>query len=209
MVFDVRPSSPRAARTRAALLQAGLHLLADHTIDAIAVDQIVDRAGVAKGSFFNHFDDKHAFATAVADAIRGDLEGKVTAANEGLADPFARLARGMRIAAEFALRERRRTLVMLRSADHLTGVRHPLNKGVSADIQSVTASGSTWSGVAEWGALYWLGLCQVLMADIAARAPERAEAADALAAILACGLAGLGLSPARASILATTEILNA
>lgn len=207
MSSNVRSPSPRATRTRAALIDAGLQILADRPIDAVAVDHIVDRAGVAKGSFFNHFEDKQAFAAAVADEIRADLEAKVMAANNGLSDPFARLARGMRIAAEFALDERRRTLVMLRSSDHLTGVRHPLNQGVSADIAAAKASGITRAELADWGVLYWLGLCQVLMADIAGRAPERGEAADALAAMLACGLAGLGLPEDRARSLSGVEVL--
>ena len=48
---------PRAARTRAALLAAGFDLLVERPIDAIPIDDVVARAGVAKGSFFNHFAD--------------------------------------------------------------------------------------------------------------------------------------------------------
>ena len=66
--------SPRAARTRAALLDAGLDLLADRPIDAIAIDELVAAAGVAKGSFFNHFGDKYGFANAIAEAIRTLLD---------------------------------------------------------------------------------------------------------------------------------------
>ncbi|MEY4952880.1 MAG: hypothetical protein RL299_1304, partial [Pseudomonadota bacterium] len=43
---------PRAARTRQALIEAGFELLAERPIDAVAIDEVVTRAGVAKGSFF-------------------------------------------------------------------------------------------------------------------------------------------------------------
>jgi len=56
------PANPRAQRTYRALVDAGLELLAERPIDALAIDEIVGRAGVAKGSFFNHFADKPALA---------------------------------------------------------------------------------------------------------------------------------------------------
>ncbi len=192
MNTSLEPATTRAARTRAALLDAGLEIFAERPVDAVAIDQIVARAGVAKGSFFNHFADKPGFAAAIADAIRADLEGRVAAANGAVADPFERLANGMAVAAEFALDERRSTLVMLRAASHLGGVHHPLNEGVSADMAAAAATGRTRSGAAEWGVLYWLGLCQVLMADIAARAPDRSDVAHALRGIAQLGLSGLG-----------------
>ena len=47
----------RSAPTRAALVAAGFDLLVERPIDAIPIDEVVKRAGVAKGSFFNHFRD--------------------------------------------------------------------------------------------------------------------------------------------------------
>jgi hypothetical protein len=51
-----RPAPKADARynkTRKALLDAGLDLLSDLSEDGINVDEIVRRAGVAKGSFYN------------------------------------------------------------------------------------------------------------------------------------------------------------
>ena len=87
--------SPRAARTRTALLEAGLDLLADRPIDAIAIDELVAAAGVAKGSFFNHFGDKYGFANAIGEAIRSDIEALIGALNADERDPLARLCGGM------------------------------------------------------------------------------------------------------------------
>ena len=52
------PLPPRGERTRHALLAAGHQLLADRSIDALAVDDIVQAAGVAKGTFYIHFESK-------------------------------------------------------------------------------------------------------------------------------------------------------
>ena len=60
---------PRRLRTRAALLASGAELLGQRPIDAIAINEIVEHAGVAKGSFFNHFADKDdCFLAALTDA---------------------------------------------------------------------------------------------------------------------------------------------
>ena len=42
--------SPRAARTRTALVAAGFDLLAAKPIDALTIDEVVAAAGVAKGA---------------------------------------------------------------------------------------------------------------------------------------------------------------
>jgi AcrR family transcriptional regulator len=101
-------------RTRAALIEAGADLLAQRPIDAIPINDIVQAAGVAKGSFFNHFDDKDAFAAAIATEVREDLEARVAAANQDVADPAARVVRGMATFIHFALVDPKRTRIMLR-----------------------------------------------------------------------------------------------
>jgi TetR/AcrR family transcriptional repressor of nem operon len=44
------------------LAEAGLALFNQHGYNATGVQQITDKAGVPKGSFYNHFDSKEAFA---------------------------------------------------------------------------------------------------------------------------------------------------
>ena len=133
--------SPRAARTRAALISAGFDLLAEKPIDAIPIDEVVAKAGVAKGSFFNHFADKQAFAEAIATEVRLELEDQIARANSGIADPIERIAGGMRVGAEFALSNPKRTAVLLRSHGSSTARAHPLNKGVLGDFEAACALG--------------------------------------------------------------------
>ena len=131
----------RSEKTRNALLSAGFDLLADRPIDAIPIDDVVATAGVAKGSFFNHFDDKSGFAQAIAAEVRAEVEAMVNAANKGLTDPVARLAGGMRVAVHFALTERQQAVVMVRGMALSTAIDHQLNAGIRADIEALVASG--------------------------------------------------------------------
>ena len=51
---------PRAKRTRKMLDQAFVELLAEKGFDAIAVQDVTDRAGVNRATFYAHFQDKFA-----------------------------------------------------------------------------------------------------------------------------------------------------
>lgn len=194
-----RSLSPRAQRTYRALVDAGLELLAERPIDAVAIDEIVGRAGVAKGSFFNHFADKAAFGQAVGAEIRVELEARIGAANAGVADPFARLAGGMRTGLAFALDEPRKTAIMIRNASNSTLRDQPLNQGVAADLNAAVATGRLRKEARQSGVRFWLGLCQVLMANAIERRIDRAEAARRLEEMLVLALTGLGLSAKDAS----------
>ncbi len=194
--------SPRAARTRRALIAAGFELLAEKPIDAIPIDEVVARASVAKGSFFNHFSDKAAFSSAIADEVRRELEDRITLANAGVADPLVRLAGGMREGALLALAQPKRTIVLLRSNASSTLSSHPLNQGLVDDVDAALAAGLLRGAARKGGVLYWLGLCQMLIANFVEERPDRDSARERLGSMLVLGLTGLGADPGQAEAIA-------
>lgn len=196
-----RPA-PRAARTRQALLAAGFDLLAQRPIDAIPIDDVVAKAGVAKGSFFNHFADKADFATAVAAEVRAEMERRVGEANGDVRDPLARLVGGMRVAIEFALTDRKQAIVMLRGLEWSTARSHPLNSGILADIDAAVDKDVIRSEAANVGVLYWLALCQMTMINVIERRMSRIEASERMREVLLLALAGLGVAHEKACELA-------
>jgi AcrR family transcriptional regulator len=193
------PSSPRVARTRAALIAAGFDLLVDRSIDAIPINDLVAKAGVAKGSFFNHFADKQDFANAIATEVRLELEDLVARCNARIDDPVERIARGMRVVAEFAITNPKRSAVLLRSHASSTARDHPLNKGLVEDMAAASALGLVRAEARDSGVLYWLGLCQVLMINLAERKFARPNADRRIADMIVLGLSGLGVTPERAT----------
>lgn len=196
--------SPRARRTRDALIAAGLELLVDRPIEAVAIDEIVARAGVAKGSFFNHFADKPEFAAAVAAGVRLAVEGEVGRFNAAARDPVERIAGGMAVAARLAVEAPRRMMVLLRAQGAVTGPSHPLNRGLREDLEAARAAGLLRPEAGAVGVTYWLGLCQVLMQDLIGERADRALAARRLAEMVVLGLAGLGVPDERARAAAAT-----
>lgn len=190
--------SLRTQRTRTALIAAGLDLLVDRPIDAISIDDLVARAGVAKGSFFNHFADKYDFAGAVAAEVRMEVEAEVARTNGGVTDPVERIAGGMAVAARFAVEQPRRMMVLLRSQVPATTQTHPLNRGLKDDIEAAFEQGMLRPEARHVGLPFWLGLCQVLMVHLIETRPPHALARERLGEMLLLGLVGLGVPSPRA-----------
>lgn len=69
----------KAARTRQKLIQAARELIAANGYDAVSVDQIVERCGVAKGTFYHHFKSKEALAHHICATLYSDLRQETEA----------------------------------------------------------------------------------------------------------------------------------
>lgn len=127
--------SRQRERTRTALLSAGQTLFATRPVESVTVDDIVDAAEVAKGSFYNHFDDKDAFAAAIYELVQGDVEFHIFSANRDVEDAPTRIARALCTVLRYALAHPERLMAMLSMAERRTTSESPLNAGVSADIR--------------------------------------------------------------------------
>ena len=79
----------RKARTKQ-LLDAGLVLFLRRGVESVTIDEIVEEAGIAKGSFYRYFDDKSALVAALFAPLRARMEeafavsdGEIAAATTG------------------------------------------------------------------------------------------------------------------------------
>lgn len=201
----------RRRRTRLALMRAGETLLAQRPVDAIAVDDIVRTAGVAKGSFFNHFQDKSALADAVASEIRLRMEQRVGAVNAEIREPEARLVRGVCAFVEYARVHPEEARAMLRRQDRPAPPDHPLNAGLRADLEAGLASGRFCSPGLSAAVLMVSGVCQILLSAVL-DGPRSAEQDRRLVSeTLTLMLIGLGLSredAARCAGAASTDLIR-
>ncbi len=92
------PADPESARTRARILDAAEHLIADHGFDATPTAQIAARARVPKGLVFYYFPKKidllrtllaerlpsHPMLAAADIALRGDVPGSLIRLASGI-----------------------------------------------------------------------------------------------------------------------------
>lgn len=183
----------RRSRTRRALIRAGETLLADRPVDAIAVDDIVRAAGVAKGSFFNHFRDKPALALAVATEVRLRMEQRVGVVNDGVVDPEKRLVRGVCAFIQYARTHPAEARAMLRSQDRPAPPDHPLNAGLRADLEAGIASRQFRAPDLESAILMVSGVCQILLSSVLEGPRSVLQDQRMVSGTLALMLVGLGL----------------
>jgi AcrR family transcriptional regulator len=66
-----------ANSTRENLIQAGLDLFHRHGIHLVGLDRILQKAGVTKTTFYNHFESKENFACAVIDRFGEELNSRI------------------------------------------------------------------------------------------------------------------------------------
>jgi TetR/AcrR family transcriptional repressor of nem operon len=77
--------------TRARLLDAGLALADERPLAAIAIDDIVRSAQVAKGTFYVHFGDRRAFLVALHERFHDQLREAIAVAARGARPGIERL----------------------------------------------------------------------------------------------------------------------
>src|SRR5215218_5409825 len=82
----------KRARTRAQIAEAGATLLAERPFEALTVDAVVEAAGVAKGTFYYHFQSLEELAAAVGEKLGESFDELLAPARLSLRDPVARLS---------------------------------------------------------------------------------------------------------------------
>ncbi len=82
----------KRARTRAQIVEAGATLLAERPPEALTVDAIVEAAGVAKGTFYYHFQSIDELAAAVGAKLGESFDELLTLVRLELRDPIERLS---------------------------------------------------------------------------------------------------------------------
>ena len=199
--MTTEPANPRSARTKAALIAAGLRLLSQRPIDAVTVDDIVQAAEVGKGSFYNHFADREALARAITAQIRASIETAVTRSNAGVTDPARRMARAICTYWRYALDEPEHAGVLVHIHTGHTSLTAPLNHGLVEDLETGLASGRFDIATVESGFLFVLGVTQLALVRIV-QEPNQALAVSLSQQMCALVLRGLGVEGAEAGQIA-------
>jgi AcrR family transcriptional regulator len=195
----------RRARTRQALLDAAETLFAAQGVDAVSIDEIANRADVAKGTFYNYFTDKDTLARELSDATRLDLEAAIARLNDRIDDPAMRVARAFCCVLRFGLDHPDRARAMMRMHPHATDPDAPTNAGVRADMRCGLA-GRRFAAPSEVAAM-------ILVVGVVQAGLSRALDLLDAAAVARLGhelglllLRGLGLSPHDAAAVMTAAL---
>lgn len=194
-------------RTRSALMGAGQRLFAQRNIDGVTIDEIVEAADVAKGSFYNHFDDKESLADAIVELVQGDCDREVFSINIAVKDPAERVARAMAAMIRYAREHPDRYLAMVNLSKRRSDIDAPINAGARHDIEEGIKQGAFEGISVKVGVFMMLSMIASAVAYFAVAKdtdpPE--EAASHMAMIM---LRALGVETGRAKEIADRSVAD-
>lgn len=131
----------RRTANREALLGAAEELFGQHGFGAISVDEIVARAGVAKGTFYNHFADKADLAASLAIGIRHAVRERIAKIKPATSDPATILAIAVTLFLQLALERPNRAQILVSLLSGATDAGAAMNRPLRATLEAGQTSG--------------------------------------------------------------------
>ena len=131
----------RRAKTRSELIRAARALYAARTFDSVTVDDVVNAAGVAKGTFYVHFDDLDDLKSVVADELAREFDDLLQPRRLSLDDPLERIAAGCGAFINEALHNPAWAALIARGAAAMPGIARVARGRLSEDIRRAAATG--------------------------------------------------------------------
>jgi len=131
----------KRARTRAQIVEAGAALLAERPPGALTVDAVVEAAGVAKGTFYYHFQSISELAAAVGAGLGQSFDELLTPARLELRDPIERLSFAFTKFLEKVSSDADWARLVVQSSQSLTEFGLGVRANLTADIGEAIAKG--------------------------------------------------------------------
>lgn len=199
-------STSRRGSARSALVAAGHQLFAQFPVDAVSIDDIVDAAGVAKGSFYNHFQEKVDLLQSVRDEIRADIVRQVHECNCDVEDAALRVARALSVYFRIVVDNPRYIAIALQSApDGGNSITDRLNRGAFEDARKGMCSGRFSIPSAESAAAFVVGAGYAALVNMLSDQRIESVASAGRHTILMV-LRGLGVSEDEAATISAIAI---
>ena len=130
----------KRTKTRAQIVEAGLVLLAERAPEALTIDAIVETAGVAKGTFYYHFQSIEELVAAVGAKLAESFDELLTPSRLDETDPIERIAFAFTKFLEKALDEPVWARLVVRSVE-APGAIGRIRENLKADLAAAMAQG--------------------------------------------------------------------
>lgn len=207
----VNGQEARRIRTRERLVETASRLFSLTHPAGVTIDDIVQAAELAKGTFYNHFPDKDALALEVRRRVLARTDEAVAALNDGVEDAAVRIARGVCFYARLVFQDPVHAGLLARNLPLEVSSEAIAPMGVSADVARGISAGRLRVATRESGALFVMGAGAILMQRLLA---ETSPAFTVLLTqqVVAMTLRGLGVESdeaERISAKCCEEILDA
>lgn len=180
----------KRARTKAKLVAAAKTLFSRGAWEAVTVDEVVKEAGVAKGTFYGHFNDLGELAAAVADELIQSFDELIQSQRLTISDPLLRVAFGCDAFIGKSLEDRSWASLVSRMARSYPALGHSARTRLSADVRDALKQSPQAGLSLELGLEAALG---IVLQVVSAIGDGRLEQRDRPGAIC-CILAAIGTS---------------
>lgn len=187
------PGSTRTSSVRRALLDAGKRLLSQGLYGEASIDDIVTEAGVAKGSFYNHFSSRDELLRAVVAVVKNELKDLINQAATGIEDAATRIAMGLLRSFAYGLSNSLGCQVMLHITPDVADPGAEVNEGLALNVRRGTASGVLKVESEDVAILHLLGLSDFGLARLLDMTDEFQRSRDLMKHITLLALRGLGV----------------
>jgi AcrR family transcriptional regulator len=148
----------RRERTRTLIVDAGTILMAQRPREAITVDAVVEAAGVAKGTFYYHFQSIDELAAAVGARLSKSFDELLTPARLELRDPIERLSFGFTQFLERAISDADWARLVVQTSQSAAEFDLSVRASLKADLAEAILQGRVSVRDTELGADIVLGI---------------------------------------------------
>jgi AcrR family transcriptional regulator len=182
-------------RTRAAILEAARACYAHPSSAPVTVEAVTQAAGLAKGTFYVHFQDLAALEAELGDALIEELDRRLQPARLAADHPLTRIATGVTVLLRDLARTPAQARLVARAGTAIPDVVTAIQKHLREDLAAAQAAGLLAVGSVELAARIVTALNQQAAQDLAERRIDERALPETVRAILRA----LGCTPREAA----------
>jgi AcrR family transcriptional regulator len=171
-------------RTRAAILAAARSCYAQPAAAPVTVDAVMRAAGLAKGTFYVHFEDQAALEAELGQTLIDELDRRLQPARLAGDHPLTRIATGATVLLRDLARTPARARLVARAAMAMPDVVTAMEGHLHEDLVEAQAAGHLAVGSVELAARLVTAVSQQAALDLAERRIDASAVPDLVRAML-------------------------
>lgn len=197
-----RDPASRSTPARAALIDATKRLLVGTAFGGFSIDDVTREAGVARGSFYNHFASLDELVAATQALAQAQFNDEIAVAIVDSPDAATSMARGMVVAMRFGYDNRMNARLLLTPGPGAGAPDHPANRELTAALTAGLAAGEFDLADVDVGIVATRGIVEFGLARMIDIHHEFTAVRDLTQGMVTSMLRAIGVSPSRIDRLA-------
>lgn len=174
----------KRGRTRAAILEAARGCYSDSSDAPVTVEAVTRAAGLAKGTFYVHFEDLASLEAELGQGLIDELDRRLQPARLAGDHPLTRIATGVTVLLRDLARTPARARLVARAAMAIPDVVTAIQEHLHEDLVAAQAAGLEGVGSVELAARMVTAINQQAALDLAERRIDGSAVPDIVRAIL-------------------------